>query len=90
MNMPPTVPGQQTPSFLFPPLTASLVGESWDLPLIDKPNLDVLSHTASTESLLAELDRILGGVRHSLEVMGVGIESLVTQRRRERINGGSM
>lgn len=85
----PNASGQQTPSFFFPPLTASIVGESWDLPLIEQPNLDVLSHTASTDALLAELDRILGGVCHSLEVMGVGIESLATQRRRDKINGGS-
>lgn len=89
-NWTPIAPGQQTPSFFFPPLTASIVGESWDLPLIEQPNLDVLSHTASTDALLAELDRILGGVCHSLEVMGVGIESLATQRRRDKINGGSM
>ncbi|KAF8468856.1 kinase-like domain-containing protein [Kalaharituber pfeilii] len=78
--------GMQTPSFFFPPLTASIVGESWDLPIIEKPKLDVLSHTASTDALLTELDRILGGVCHSLEVMSVGIESLVTQRRRDKIH----
>ncbi|KAI5780722.1 kinase-like domain-containing protein [Peziza echinospora] len=75
----------QTPSFFFPPLTASLVGESWDLPQLDHPNLDVLSHTASTDALLAELDRILGGVCSTLEVMGLGIESLAAQRRRDRM-----
>ena len=78
-------PAPQTPSFFFPPLTASLVGESWDLPQLDHPNLDVLSHTASTDALLAELDRILGGVCSTLEVMGLGIESLAAQRRRDRM-----
>ncbi|KAF8456204.1 kinase-like domain-containing protein [Terfezia claveryi] len=90
MNGPPAQTGVQTPSFFFPPLTASIVGESWDLPHLEKPNLDVLSHTASADLLLAELDRILGGICHSLEVMGVGIESLATQRRRDRQQNGSM
>lgn len=88
VNGPPLQSGMQTPSFFFPPLTASIVGESWDLPQVQQPNLDVLSHTASPDSLLAELDRILGGVCHSLEVMGVGIESLATQRRRDKLQNG--
>ena len=93
MSVPMTVPmacsGLQTPSFCFPPLTASIVGDSWDLPQLENPDLDVLSHVASADSLLAELDKILGGVCQSLEVMVVGLESLATQRRRDRTNGAN-